>query len=450
MGLTISPHDPCVFYGKLAEHLPPIYIGLYVDDLKYFSESDETKKLFEKQLGSKCIVDFMGEVSWFLGCKYKWEYLPDGRLTVSITQTAKTEDIIDDHGMTDCNPVGSPYQSGHTIDNSIPDDGTAVAEKPKLVKKFQSLVGGLLWVQRQSRPDISAVTHLLSWHTHKPSYGHYEAAKRVLAYLKGTLDRGIRFTQGGSPVCVNVAFPMEDGAYTDANWGPQDASHPNPGDIIDIEDAQSLLGHVVTRMGGPICWGCMREKGTMSQSSCESEIYATNEGTKSVVTVRNLMGDFDLPESRQPTTVWNDNQGCVDWTKGVSVSKKLCHLNMRELSVRLWQKLGLVEVRHISGKTNIADIFTKEIKDTQHFRNMAFTITTPRLIADWDPATGDTLSSRVRGVLKGAKTVRDSTRSIEKRVGFVTNLVAPPLTVAPAVAAAARAIARRLIGTSKC
>jgi hypothetical protein len=92
----------------------------------------------------------MGEVSWFLGCKYEWENLPDGRLAVSITQTAKTEDMIDDHGMTDCNPVGSPYRSGYTIYSNIPDDGTPVAEKPKLVKKFQSLVRGLLWVQRQN------------------------------------------------------------------------------------------------------------------------------------------------------------------------------------------------------------------------------------------------------------------------------------------------------------
>jgi hypothetical protein len=172
MGLSISPHDPCIFYGKLADHLPPIYIGLYVDDFKYFSTSDETEKLFEQRLGSKCIVDFMGEVSWFLGCKYEWENLPDGQLTVSITQTAKTEDLIEDHGMEQCNPVGSPYRSGHVIDN-IPDDGIAPEAKPKLVKKYQSLVGGLLWIQRQSRPDISAVTHLLSRHTHKPSHGHY-------------------------------------------------------------------------------------------------------------------------------------------------------------------------------------------------------------------------------------------------------------------------------------
>jgi hypothetical protein len=161
MGLETSDHDHCVFTGKLAPHLPPIYLGLYVDDFKYFSSSNETKRLFEKLLGAKCKVDFMGEVSWFLGCKYEWEHLPDGRLTVSITQTAKSEDLIETHGMIDCNPVASPYRSEYTIDK-IADDGLPVEKKTQLVTKYQSLVGGLLWLQRQSRPDISAVTHLLA------------------------------------------------------------------------------------------------------------------------------------------------------------------------------------------------------------------------------------------------------------------------------------------------
>jgi hypothetical protein len=55
---------------------------------------------------------------------------------------------------------------------------------------------------------------------------------------------------------------------------------------------------------------------------------------------------------------------------------------MRELAVRLAQRDGHVAIRHIPGKHNIADLFTKEIKDPTHFRNMAFTITSPRLIAD--------------------------------------------------------------------
>jgi hypothetical protein len=410
MGLAMSPHDPCVFHGVLQEGLPPIYIGLYVDDFKYFSLSDETEKLFETQLGSKCRVDFMGEVSWFLGSKYEWEDLPDGRLTVSITQTAKAEELLENHGMEECNAVDSPYRSGFVIDR-IPDDGVPVKQKTRLVKRYQSLVGGLLWLQRHTRPDISTAVSLLSCYSHNPSAGHYEAAKRVLAYLQGTLDRGIRFTQGGPPVSVNVSFPTTDGTYTDANWGPQDASHPTTEDAtVTIAEVQSLLGHVVFRMGGPVCWGCTREKGTVSRSSCESEIYATDEGTKSALTVRNLLYDFGFQDGIDPSPVWNDNRGCVDWTKGVSVSKKLRHINMRELGVRLAQQSGHVDIQHIDGKKNIADLFTKEIKDSKHFQAMAFTITTPRLIVDIDISHHDSLAV-IKGGVKQTDPTTNSTAS---------------------------------------
>jgi hypothetical protein len=42
MGMETSDHDHCVFSGKFAPHLPPIYLGVYVDDFKYFSTSDKT------------------------------------------------------------------------------------------------------------------------------------------------------------------------------------------------------------------------------------------------------------------------------------------------------------------------------------------------------------------------------------------------------------------------
>jgi hypothetical protein len=44
-----------------------LIVQCYVEDFKYFSLSDATKLLFKQQLGSKRLVDFMGEVYWFLG-----------------------------------------------------------------------------------------------------------------------------------------------------------------------------------------------------------------------------------------------------------------------------------------------------------------------------------------------------------------------------------------------
>jgi hypothetical protein len=125
----------------------------------------------------------------------------------------------------------------------------------------------------------------------------------------------------------------------------------------------------------------MREKYMVSRSSCESEIYATDEGTKSVLSHRHFLQHLDQPDGFTPTPVWNDNRSCVDWTHGVAVSKKLRHLNMRELGVRLSQKLGEVDIRHIEGKSNPPDIFTQEIKGVPHYRQLASLVTSPRSLS---------------------------------------------------------------------
>ena len=64
-----------------------------------------------------------------------------------------------------------------------------------------------------------------------------------------------------------------------------------------------------------------------------------------------------------------------------TVSRKLRHVNIRNLSVRLHQRLGDITVHHIDGKHNVADIMTKEIKDKQHFIDMASVVTSPRVYA---------------------------------------------------------------------
>jgi hypothetical protein len=47
VGLKPCPHDPCVFTGVILDGHPPIYLGAYVDDFKYFSESDAVEQYFE-------------------------------------------------------------------------------------------------------------------------------------------------------------------------------------------------------------------------------------------------------------------------------------------------------------------------------------------------------------------------------------------------------------------
>jgi hypothetical protein len=46
-----------------------------------------------------------------------------------------------------------------------------------------------------------------------------------------------------------------------------------------------------------------REKGNVSHSSCESKIYATDKGTKSVLTIRHLLQDLGFSDGTIPTPV---------------------------------------------------------------------------------------------------------------------------------------------------
>ena len=47
-----------------------MYLGLYVDDFVYFSEDPQTEKNFEQQLEKLVNVEFMGQVTHFLGIKF--------------------------------------------------------------------------------------------------------------------------------------------------------------------------------------------------------------------------------------------------------------------------------------------------------------------------------------------------------------------------------------------
>jgi len=63
MGLSSSSTSPCLFMGTLISGEPPIYIGMHVDDIKYFSSSDPVERKFEDLLSTIGSVDFMGQVS---------------------------------------------------------------------------------------------------------------------------------------------------------------------------------------------------------------------------------------------------------------------------------------------------------------------------------------------------------------------------------------------------
>ena len=79
------------------------------------------------------------------------------------------------------------------------------------------------------------------------------------------------------------------------------------------------------------------------------------------------------------TKIYNDNSAAVCWSKN-STTKGLRHIQIRENAVRESVLAELIQVLHINGKVNLADIFTKEDKDAQHFMSIRDQIMADKIV----------------------------------------------------------------------
>jgi hypothetical protein len=163
IGLQNSPTSPCLFVGRLEEGGPLIYMGIYVDDIIYFSTDDTTERKFEELLSNLVSVDFMGQFSHFLGIEFSWQHHDDGHITVNLTQQSFAETLIDSLGYGSISTLTytTPYRSGCPID-SVPHINMPLSKCDSLRLQYQSLVGSLNWLAHTTRPDLSTVVSLLA------------------------------------------------------------------------------------------------------------------------------------------------------------------------------------------------------------------------------------------------------------------------------------------------
>ena len=71
-----------------------------------------------------------------------------------------------------------------------PENGEAGATERKKMAKlpYAELLGSLMWISRGTRPDVSYTAGMPARVTHNPGTVHWEAALKVLSYLKSTRD----------------------------------------------------------------------------------------------------------------------------------------------------------------------------------------------------------------------------------------------------------------------
>ena len=250
LGLKKHPTSPCLFSGVLIPGHPPLYLGLYVDDFIYFSESTIVEEAFKARFSKLISIEWNGEVDYFLGVSFDCKRHEDSHVTITMHQQAFADHLLKIANLdTDTiNPSTTPYRHGYAVD-SIPKLPPSPNQK-KLTHYMQTLIGRLNWLAISTRPDIASITNMLAKYMASPNSHHIAAAKRIIRYIKGTKDRGICFSsRTNEALNAFIKFPTNGPIQSmcDSNWGPQDASKPKPNttpEELNLFKTRSVSGYI--------------------------------------------------------------------------------------------------------------------------------------------------------------------------------------------------------------
>ncbi len=97
-------------------------------------------------------------------------------------------------------------------------------------------------------------------------------------------------------------------------------------------------------------------------------------GSRLTVHTRNMISSlsdlgYPIDDCKSSTPLYNDNDASVKWCHNI-MTKGNRHIENKENSTWEWVFDGTISVSHISGKCNVSNIFTKEIRDSANFRHL--------------------------------------------------------------------------------
>ena len=217
---------------------------------------------------------------------------------------------------------------------------------PKLMKRYMSTVGALLYVAPSCRPEVSHCVGILSRALTFPTSELLEYAKRVIAWLAHHPDYGMQYDGNATNAHVLTA-------YSDSDWSVR----------------PSTTGWCMLFGGAAVSWRSTRQH-SISMSSTEAEIIAASDAALEIIYIRGLLAEMGFRQEK-PTVLYVDNSGAVELSRDLKSCQRSRHVERRYLKIRELVAAGEIEVRSIDTKDNHADLYTKSTLDKATFTRHA-------------------------------------------------------------------------------
>ncbi|XP_024200110.1 uncharacterized mitochondrial protein AtMg00810-like [Rosa chinensis] len=181
-----------------------------------------------------------------------------------LNQRKYVVDLLDEAGMKDSKPARTPLSSRLKIDV----EGEPLSD----IYVYQRLVGKLIYLTI-SRLYLTCAVSLVSQFMHSPTTHHPQIVKRILRYLKGTVDRVIVMKNNGHFNLVG---------YSDSDWA------------ANAIDQKSITGYCTFIGGNLVIWKSKKQT-VVARSSAEVEQYREMASIVcELIWLKTLLGDLGI------------------------------------------------------------------------------------------------------------------------------------------------------------
>lgn len=318
-----SEADQCIFVGKVKN--VSVYLALFVDD--GLVATKEALNIVVKRLKETFKIK-IGDLNIFVGLQIERDRI---RKSLAIHQSLYINKILDRFKLNNIKTVSVPADP-HTILYPVKEDDKSISVP------YREAVGSLVFLASISRPDIAFAVNIVSKFVNNYNQEHWQAVKRIFAYLKGTVDYKIQYISCGEE-CELTGF--------------SDADFAN-----DVETRRSITGYIFFLAGGPITWSSKRQK-LVTLSTTESEYVAASAAAKETIWLKKLLRDLEYPCKEM--ILYVDNQSTIKLTHNPEYHKRTKHIDIQYHYIREKVTNKDIKIGYVPSEIQKADILTKAL-----------------------------------------------------------------------------------------
>ena len=299
-------------------------VQIYVDDIIFGSTSQQLVDDFVQHMTQEFEMSMVGELKYFLGLQ-----ITQSESGIFISQSTYAKNLLERFGLNQCKEARTPMST--TIKLSKDDTGKDVD-----VQLYRGMIGSLMYLTA-SRPDLSLSVGICARNQAKPKQSHLEAVKRIIKYVKGTINLGIWYSKWSNKNLVG---------YCDADW------------TGCVDDRKSTSCGCCFLRNNLISW-MSKKQNSVSLSTAEAEYIAMGSCCTQLLWMKQMSADYGMDSGS--LLVLCDNKSAINISKNPVQHSRTKHIDIRHHFIRELVEEKQVVIEHVVTVSQLVDLFTKPL-----------------------------------------------------------------------------------------